>query len=179
MYITSSNINLFKICITPKYQKNSSNINFFINPQCEIKGSNARIIECNDKYIVLLFEKSSNIFLFSLLKKLSLKIYSGILDDQILINKDKLFDDSTTNNIYPIYHENANKDKFTIRCYYSKRNIKFYDEDSSIQFFKPSFNTSVKYCEMLCKNVWKTTNLDKTPKCVYGFNMILTKLVIE
>ena len=171
MEVNSSNI--YSTIFNTIAKKSSCGMHFFVSPQPNIVLHNCKVLECNNKYFVLLFEKKDSIFLFSLLKKLSLKVYSKILNKEIYEKfENSLNNNEITEGIYPIYHETHSKDKFAVRCYYYPRQIKMYDDDSQIAFFKPSFGTVVKKCEVSCKNVWMKDG-------VYGFNIVANNLYIE
>lgn len=141
-----------------KYQKNSSNYNFFINPNISIKLYNSKVVDISNNHIVFEYDKKNYLNLFILLKNINENILN-------LYKKSDSYEDKT---IYNLYIDK--EDTFTIRCYLPHFKLKYFINHFENETQK-SFNLPRKGCiydEVIIdiRNLWVKDNK-------VGFNLEL------
>lgn len=114
------------ISLAKKYQKNSSNYNFFINPNIGIKLYKAKVSEITINHVVFEYNKKDSINLFTFFKHIN----EHLLD---LYKQSDYYQDKT---IYNFFIDK--QDTFTIRCYLPHNKFKYFIshyENDILQFY--------------------------------------------
>ena len=147
-----------KITLVKKYQKNSDDYNFYINPNIGIKLYSAKVIDISLNHIVFEYNKKDSLNLFILLK----------LINENLLNLYKQSDSYDSKTIYNLYIDK--EDTFTIRCYLPHNKFKYFISHYESNIQKP-FNLPKKkgvYDEVYIdiRNLWIKDNK-------VGFNLEL------
>lgn len=141
-----------------KYQKNSSDYNFYINPKIGIKLYNAKVIEHSINHVVFQYDKKDFINLFILLKHIN----------EDIIDLYKTCDSYELKTIYNLYIDK--EDTFTIRCYLphykSKYSITHYENNKILPFNLPKKYMVYDEVFIDIRNLWIKDNK-------VGFNLEL------
>jgi len=147
--------------LTKKFQKNSLNYNFYINPNIAIKLYTAKIIDISLNHITFEYNKKDSLNLFLFLKK---------VNESIL----ELYKNSDSHENKTIYDMYVNKpESFTIRCYLphfkSKYFINYFENDIQKQFFLPKKGYIYDELYIDIRNLWIKDNK-------VGFNLELKEI---
>jgi hypothetical protein len=146
------------IILKKKFQKNSLDYNFYINPNIGIKLYNAKVIDVSQNYIVFEYNKKNALNLFILLKNIS----------EYILNLYKNSDSYELKTLYNLYMDK--EDTFTVRCYLPKSKYKYniyhYENNNQTNFNLP--RKGALYNEVLIdiRNIWIKNNK-------VGFNLEL------
>lgn len=153
------------ISLSKKYQKNSLDYNFYINPNVGIKLYNAKVHEIAKNYVVFSFDKKDYINLFILLKHIN----------EYFIDLYKSSDFHENKTIYDIFVDK--QDFFTIRCYLPhvkfKYFIKNYLNDEETYFTLPRKGVILNEILIDIRNLWIKEKDNKV-----GFNLELKQTKI-
>ena len=148
-----------KLRLTLKNQKLNGE-NYFFNPQLKIKLYNTRIVEIQEKFIIIDFDKDDlqGLKIVNINKNLKEYIERSInIDNKILYN---------------LYTENTKK--IRIRCLIPILNgmykLEYIRDGTKIAFNNIYINSIIKEIEICVKNIWVKENR-------IGFNLIVEKII--
>jgi hypothetical protein len=152
------------ITIIQKSQKNSGDYNYYITPNLSLKLYGGKVLISDPKYLVLQFDRYTNINLLNLLRNTTSNI-SEYLKNCINID---------TKLIYPMFNEQENT--FTIRVYLPHVRYKYsietniLSEEKNMQpFTRPRVGMILREARVEIRNLWQN-------KGRIGFNLELKYL---
>ena len=146
------------IILKKKFQKNSLDYNFYINPNIGIKLYNPKVIDVSDNYIVFEYNKKNALNLFILLKNIN----------EYIIDLYKKSDSYELKTLYNLFMDK--EDTFTIRCYLPKSKYKYniyhYENNNQTNFNLPRKGRIYSEVFIDIRNIWIKNNK-------VGFNLEL------
>lgn len=146
------------VILNKKYQKNSSDYNFYINPNIGIKLYNAKVSYITNNFIVFEYNKKDSLNLFILLKNIN----------EYLLDIYKKSDSHESKTLYNLFMDKT--DTFTIRCHLPKSKFKYliysYIDMDLINFNLPKQGLIYDEVFIDIRNLWIKNN-------IVGFNLEL------
>jgi hypothetical protein len=151
-----------ELCITKKPQKVDGD-NYFLSPNIGFRLYGAQVIQNNENYLVLGFDKIRDISLYSMLSYMDKRI-RDYLKTSYIIQSD-------------VFHSlfSETESSFTIRCYLPHLGKRYFTECESdgkqVAFRVPNKFATIDVAYVEIRNVWECRNR-------LGFNIELKSVVI-
>ena len=160
------------LVISRKSQRKKECYNYFFNPSLSISLRDAKVfyVDPNDKFIVFIFSKTTNINLYLFCKSISNTLLYKTKDLSKRIMYSSTIHEKTA---FPFYLVRENNEEFTIKCNKDYNNkIKCYYDNELVSFNTPKSNAIYDSVVLDIKNIWE----DQTR---VGFNLDIKQVNLK